>query len=128
MSENPLVKEEVVVDEIFFNCPKCGKSLSIDARGEGYVVACPDCRTEVQVPTADVAAQVTSSTLGELRERLELVEKMRALDKARFAKIADDMAMVQAALDRVVSLLQDALTPEVQPASHITTVEEPDEE
>ena len=132
MQEQQQVKSAGATDvqptDIIFECPQCGKSLAIDPRGIGLVIACPDCRTEVQVPTADVAAQVTSSTLGELRERLELVEKMRALDKARFAKIADDMAMVQAALDRVVSLLQDALTPEVQPASHMTTVEEPDEE
>lgn len=126
MAEQPTVKEEVVVEEIFFNCPKCGKSLSIDARGQGYLVACPDCQTEVQVPAAAVAAQVTSSTLGELRQRLEVVERMRALDKDRFAKIAEEMAMMQAALDRIVSLLQDALTPEVAPEPLIAPVEDPD--
>ena len=68
MSENPLVKEEVVVDEIFFNCPKCGKSLSIDARGEGYVVACPDCRTEVQVPTARIIAALDMDLSTRLRD------------------------------------------------------------
>jgi hypothetical protein len=127
MADEPLIKEEIVVDEIFFNCPKCGKSLSIDVRGEGYVVSCPDCHTEVQVPTAGVAAQVTSSTLGELRERLEAIARLRAMDKERFAKIAGEMALVQAALDRVVSLVQDALTPETMPAAHIAPVDEPDE-
>ena len=126
MADEPMVKEEVVVEEIFFNCPKCGKSLSIDARGQGYMVSCPDCQTEVQVPAAAVAAQVTSSTLGELRQRLEVVERMRALDKDRFAKIAEEMALMQAALDRIVSLLQDALTPEVAPEPSIAPVEDPD--
>ncbi len=127
MADEPDVREEIVVNEIFFNCPKCGKSLSIDARGEGCVVSCPDCQTEVRVPTAGEAAQVTSSTLGELRERLEVVERLRLADKERFAQIAAEMALIQAAMDRIVSLVQDALTPELVASPRIEPAAEPDE-
>ncbi len=39
--------------DIVFDCPHCGKSLEIDARGAGMMITCPDCNNEVQVPVLE---------------------------------------------------------------------------
>lgn len=39
--------------DIFFECPACGKSLGIDSRGAGLVVTCTDCGTKMKVPVPD---------------------------------------------------------------------------
>ena len=36
--------------DIVFDCPHCGKSLAIDARGAGLMINCPECQLDVQVP------------------------------------------------------------------------------
>ena len=41
---------EVSNGDIVFDCPHCGKSLAIDPRGAGLIIACPDCSQQVQVP------------------------------------------------------------------------------
>jgi uncharacterized protein YbaR (Trm112 family) len=38
---------------ISFRCPACRNKLSTARRKAGQTVACPNCQTEVQVPTAD---------------------------------------------------------------------------
>ena len=32
-------------------CPQCGKHLVIDAKGIGFIVTCPDCQTQMTVPS-----------------------------------------------------------------------------
>ena len=36
--------------DIEFNCPKCGKHLSVDGKGAGLDVPCPECNRTIQVP------------------------------------------------------------------------------
>ena len=36
--------------DILFECEYCGKSLTIDYRGAGLSIQCPDCHKEIQVP------------------------------------------------------------------------------
>lgn len=36
--------------EIEFNCPKCGKHLSVDRKGAGLDVPCPECNRTIRVP------------------------------------------------------------------------------
>ena len=38
--------------DIEFNCPKCGKHLSVDGKGAGLEVPCPECSRMIQVPDA----------------------------------------------------------------------------
>ena len=38
--------------DIEFNCPKCGKHLSVDGKGAGLEVPCPECNRMIQVPDA----------------------------------------------------------------------------
>ena len=74
-------------NDIIFNCPKCGKSLSIDRRGAGLLITCPDCQQQVQVPvpeddddladlgqvdTPPVEGEDPQETILNLRDALEL--------------------------------------------------------
>lgn len=45
-SKNPILEGH----DILFECGHCGKSLSIDCRGAGLNVPCPQCGSELEVP------------------------------------------------------------------------------
>lgn len=45
-----LDQDEIPESDIQFDCPHCGKHLSIDPRGAGLVIVCPDCEKHVSVP------------------------------------------------------------------------------
>ncbi len=45
-----LDREQVPDTDITFECPHCGKSLSIDPRGAGLVIRCTRCGQAVTVP------------------------------------------------------------------------------
>lgn len=38
------------IKDVRFACPQCEKHLVIDAKGVGFVVTCPDCKTQMIVP------------------------------------------------------------------------------
>ncbi len=46
-------------NDIFFECPSCGKSLGIDERGAGLVVTCTDCGAKMKVPVPDFSLRNT---------------------------------------------------------------------
>lgn len=131
--------DQVTVDDIVFDCPHCGKSLAIDRRGAGLTIRCPDCLQYVQVPGVSLAEREAeagqsetqtanpaafSEALGtsrkkidqlladleEIRERRRYLEKVRSDNLARFDLIGKDLAIIQNAMDRIVTLLQDATT------------------
>jgi DNA-directed RNA polymerase subunit M/transcription elongation factor TFIIS len=98
-----------IYPSIIFDCPHCGKSLEIDARGAGYLVTCPDCQNEVRVPDGERSnfSQEDSARI-EMEEMLRLlqekVDKLQAKQDAAeqcFARLADEMALIQSALDRI---------------------------
>mgnify|MGYP000890047327 CR=1 FL=1 len=37
--------------DIEFNCPKCGKHLSVDGKGAGLDAPCPECGEKIRVPS-----------------------------------------------------------------------------
>ena len=39
--------DEIPETDIVFECPHCGKSLSIDPRGAGLVIRCTQCQQPV---------------------------------------------------------------------------------
>jgi len=45
-SKNPTLSGS----DILFECGQCGKSLSIDCRGAGLNIRCPQCDSELEVP------------------------------------------------------------------------------
>ena len=106
---------EIGPEDIIFNCPKCGKSLTIDVRG---AVPCPDCGTQVMVPSGENAADSDAEgdlspeemhqSLATLVDRIHELEKLRALDMVRREKVSEQVALIQAAIDRIVSIVQDA--------------------
>jgi predicted RNA-binding Zn-ribbon protein involved in translation (DUF1610 family) len=104
--------------DIVFDCPQCGKSLAIDVRGAGYIVRCPDCQTDIQVPgtespapppagstqDADAAAAMEMS----LEERIDQLERLHAADAERFRSVSRELVLIQSALDRLVGLVDEA--------------------
>lgn len=125
--------------DIVFDCPHCNKSLSIDPRGAGLMIVCPDCEQQVQVPgvplaernqegvaavtpppgSADLAEALAAAqakierlveSLEETRERRRYLEKVRADNMARYELISKDLVTIQNAVDRIVAIIQDATT------------------
>lgn len=105
--------------DIFFDCPQCGKSLAIDVRGAGYIVRCPDCQTDIQVPGMEAPPEPAEESAQEeiaeplaelsLEERLDHLERLRAADAERFRSISRELALIQSALDRLVGQVNEAL-------------------
>ncbi len=118
--------------DILFECPKCGKSLGIDERGAGLIVTCPDCGQRMQVPTREEQAisppgsdtemlsgdsseeavlkakvERLQVTMEEVLDRKRYLEKLRIDHALRFERIREEMATIQAALDRMTDILQD---------------------
>lgn len=116
-------------NDVVFDCENCGHNLCIDRVASGFSVTCPHCGTEQKVPgeqmdfgavgdetVADDAAGEQASDLDEitqLRLRNEQLENALAVQHGRLEQISREMALIQAAIDRIVGVLQDAqATPE----------------
>lgn len=109
---------EPVATDILFECPQCGKSLEIDARGAGYLIVCPDCQHEIQVPAwnagndADAASEderhrvEIEEMLGQLQAKIARLEQQQRLDNQRLQRIGDELALIQAALDRITEVVE----------------------
>ena len=53
----------VTTTDILFECPSCGKSLVVDEAGEGMIIDCPQCRTNVIVPPQSTKAAAPPTAL-----------------------------------------------------------------
>ena len=53
----------VTTTDILFECPSCGKSLVVDEAGEGMIIDCPQCRTNVIVPPQSTKAAAAPPAL-----------------------------------------------------------------
>jgi len=105
-------------EDILFECPQCRKSLEIDARGAGYIIVCPDCKNEIQVPTwsaEEIAGGDDSAvrerikieaTLADLQSRVMQLEKLQKSDDQCFKRIADEINLIQSALDRITEVVE----------------------
>jgi len=117
-------------DDIFFDCPHCGKSMAIDKRGMGMTVQCPDCGGLVKVPTLTEAeaedgdnvglpAEAMEEALEESRHRVKsLAVEIESLRKAKDSleslyrrqemhvkELRGEFANIQSALDHISLLL-----------------------
>lgn len=107
---------EVQPTDIIFECPQCRKSLAIDVRGAGYIVTCPDCRTQIQVPGMESEEGAGEALPGGVpppvpaspEDRIAHLERLRHLDRDRLQQISGELALIQASIDRVMGLLEDA--------------------
>lgn len=128
--ETPANASPFTEDDIFFECPHCGKSMAIDKRGMGLTIQCPDCGGLVRVPTessgeggeADAVGmppEALAQALEESRSRLErLQQETDNLKKAkesleqvyrdqesRLKELRGEFANIQSALDHISMLL-----------------------
>lgn len=123
---------EILPDDIIFECPECGKSLAIDKRAAGMMVRCPECGVQIQVPGEPVGEDVASEgeTPAEAAEeatppkttvfdletappevlRAEVVRlaRLRISDKQHLERISAELGLIQAALDRLVEIIEEA--------------------
>ena len=121
---------EVRETDVVFDCPFCSKSLAIDVRGAGLVIACPDCGEQVQVPipegldiadfdvgkgdeevriihlrelllSAQVRVRELEEELDELRQRRDALEQMRAENTVRFDVLGRELENIQRSMGRI---------------------------
>lgn len=124
---NPEQKnDQFTEDDIFFECPHCGKSMAIDKRGMGLTIECPDCGGLVRVPTVsnekvdspdsvnmptEALAEALeesrkqidelTSQVSKLTERRDALEKTTASQKGRIEELRHEFSNIQAALDQI---------------------------
>ena len=138
MERNDASAQDLNPHDIVFECPVCGKSMAIDPQGAGLVVSCPGCSSDIQVPTPEFQespppeaggegseqirmllhslsksqskVQSATESLDETNRRRVYLERMRADHLSRFEKIAEELALIQNAIDRVVTLIENADT------------------
>ncbi len=107
-SSQELATDEIPETDILFECPHCGKSLSIDPRGAGLVIRCTQCHEPVTVPIPDgmeledfdatpeeLSLQLLHArqTVSKLQERLSALEaeaeQLRAFRDETMRRAAD---------------------------------------
>lgn len=107
-SLDPVVTfEEVDTDlipttDIVFECPYCGKSLSIDQRGAGLVIECTACHQLVTVPIPE-GMDITDLDLPPEEQEAQL-SNMRVLLSQSQERIATLTAENQDLLNKVMAL------------------------
>jgi DNA-directed RNA polymerase subunit RPC12/RpoP len=110
-TEEPKARDEdamVTTTDILFECPSCGKSLVVDEAGEGMIIDCPQCRTNVIVPpqSTKVAApptalKVESKPIAEGKSAAANVPHV--LPEKRLAALAGRLKEIQAQRTEVTS-------------------------
>jgi len=90
--------------DIVFDCPHCGKSLAIEERGAGMMIVCPDCQERIQVPTLEEQSPGHPPPETSLPGSAASTESLIA----HYDEIGREVELIQAALDRIVGILQDA--------------------
>lgn len=125
-----LATDEIPETDILFECPHCGKSLSIDPRGAGLVIRCTQCHEPVTVPIPDgmeledfdatpeeLSLQLLHArqTVSKLQERLTALEaeteQLRAFRDETMRRAADRedaMASFRKAVRRALEAQADA--------------------
>jgi hypothetical protein len=80
--------EQIPAGDIVFECPHCFKSLSIDPRGAGLVIACTACHQMVTVPIPegmDITDLDTDS--GEKEAQLANLRRLLARSESRVVEL-----------------------------------------
>lgn len=99
-------------NDVVFDCANCGHGLCIDSVASGFKIICPHCNTEQAVPGEQQDFGPEPGDAGDEAELLAIrcqeLESLTATQQVRLEQISREMALIQAALDRVVGLLQDA--------------------
>lgn len=51
------------MSDILFDCKHCGQSLSVDGKGSGREVSCPNCKNQIKIPTVVSSSNVVPPQL-----------------------------------------------------------------
>ena len=96
-SSQELDASEIPETDIVFECPHCGKSLSIDQRGAGLVIRCTQCAELVSVPIPDgMELDDFDATPEELSAQLLHTRQTLAKAQARIEKLEGEVAALRA--------------------------------
>lgn len=85
-SKNPTLSGS----DILFECGQCGKSLSIDCRGAGLNIRCPQCDSDLEVPIPEGF---------DLAELDKAISESAAADKEIRVQMPDSDAVAAASSD-----------------------------
>lgn len=98
LSESVELDQEQVPDtDITFECPHCGKSLSIDPRGAGLVISCTLCGQPVTVPIPEgLEIDDFDATPEELSIQLLSARKNLAKSQARITTLEAELDELRA--------------------------------
>jgi len=112
MADEIKLNTSIQATDIVFDCPNCGKSLAIDARGAGVEITCPDCQNTILVPAADTSMELEAnaelvSELESARAKIAFLEKNQAELQTQLEQISTEWGVIQNALDRIMALMQD---------------------
>lgn len=108
MAEN--TQATVSVGDIVFDCPHCNKSLAIDPRGAGLVIACPDCEQQVQVPglpPEERSAMAAQSQASASAADESVLENSGTDSEERIAALSEALGGSQAKVVRLVESLEE---------------------
>lgn len=98
-----LDQDEIPESDIQFDCPYCGKHLSIDPRGAGLVIVCPDCEKHVSVPIPDgLDIEDIDASPEELSFRLRT-------SKATITKLQQQIYALQQQVDELQKFKEQAI-------------------
>lgn len=96
-SSRELDLEDVPSTDIVFECPHCGKSLSIDPRGAGLVIRCTQCGRPVTVPIPEgMSIEDFDATPEELSAQLLNTRKGLARAQRRVSELEAEVAELRA--------------------------------
>jgi len=99
-------------NDVFFECPRCSKSMAIAKEGIGMSVECTACGLELIVPAPDAEAQYAASEEDPQPEieqdeapQAEPPDETYHLSREQRDLLFDEIAAIQRSLDRLVSTL-----------------------
>lgn len=87
---------EIPPTDILFECPKCGKSLSIEPRGAGLVIRCTQCGEPVTVPIPEgMEIEDVDATQEELAAQLQRVRRSLEAAQERISELESEVAVLR---------------------------------
>jgi len=96
-------------DDVFFECPRCGKSMAISKAGVGMVIECAECGLEIIVPEPGETAESADARGEEISSAGETVyggDTEYKLTRETRDILFDEIAAIQRSLDRLVAALE----------------------
>lgn len=91
--------------DILFECGQCGKNLSIDCRGAGLNIRCPQCDSELEVPIpegfdlAEIDRAISDSVASDKKIKLPMPDSDATA--AASSESAEQIEMLKAELETI---------------------------